>query len=149
MCCRKENVEGSKTSQNLYIATLGVLAPYRRLGLGTNRELRMFSYNRIKGLYRSLTDTILDGCFSQLLATIRIQVAETRLGECRALVLDRAQDRQGVPSCADQQRGGISVLRETWICGDRGVQGLLSTVRKLGRIQPGEALALRRVERTA
>ncbi|KAI8363450.1 acyl-CoA N-acyltransferase [Mortierella sp. GBAus27b] len=35
VCCRKENVEGSKSVQNLYIATLGVLAPYRRLGLGS------------------------------------------------------------------------------------------------------------------
>ncbi|KAF9097993.1 N-alpha-acetyltransferase 50 [Mortierella sp. AD031] len=35
VCCRKENVDGSTTEQNLYIATLGVLAPYRRLGLGT------------------------------------------------------------------------------------------------------------------
>ncbi|KAG0206933.1 N-alpha-acetyltransferase 50 [Mortierella sp. GBA30] len=35
VCCRKENVEGSTSLQNLYIATLGVLAPYRRLGLGS------------------------------------------------------------------------------------------------------------------
>ncbi|KAG0331802.1 hypothetical protein BG004_001497 [Podila humilis] len=35
VCCRKESVAGSTTLQNLYIATLGVLAPYRRLGLGT------------------------------------------------------------------------------------------------------------------
>ncbi|KAF9356937.1 N-alpha-acetyltransferase 50 [Mortierella sp. NVP85] len=35
VCCRRENVEGSKGLQNLYIATLGVLAPYRRLGLGS------------------------------------------------------------------------------------------------------------------
>ncbi|KAI1316466.1 N-alpha-acetyltransferase 50 [Mortierella claussenii] len=34
VCCRKEKVAGSPL-QNLYIATLGVLAPYRRLGLGT------------------------------------------------------------------------------------------------------------------
>ncbi|KAF9576341.1 hypothetical protein EC968_009315 [Mortierella alpina] len=35
VCCRKENVAGSTSLQNLYIATLGVLAPYRRLGLGS------------------------------------------------------------------------------------------------------------------
>ncbi|ORZ04418.1 acyl-CoA N-acyltransferase [Lobosporangium transversale] len=35
VCCRKENVPGSTSLQNLYIATLGVLAPYRRLGLGS------------------------------------------------------------------------------------------------------------------
>ncbi|KAF9933162.1 N-alpha-acetyltransferase 50 [Linnemannia zychae] len=35
VCCRKEVVPGSPNDQNLYIATLGVLAPYRRLGLGS------------------------------------------------------------------------------------------------------------------
>ncbi|KAG0275360.1 N-alpha-acetyltransferase 50 [Linnemannia exigua] len=35
VCCRKEPVAGSNNEQNLYIATLGVLAPYRRLGLGS------------------------------------------------------------------------------------------------------------------
>ncbi|KAF9154099.1 N-alpha-acetyltransferase 50 [Linnemannia schmuckeri] len=35
VCCRKEPADGSTTEQNLYIATLGVLAPYRRLGLGS------------------------------------------------------------------------------------------------------------------
>ncbi|KAF9435709.1 N-alpha-acetyltransferase 50 [Entomortierella beljakovae] len=34
VCCRKEPIAGS-TTENLYIATLGVLAPYRRLGLGS------------------------------------------------------------------------------------------------------------------
>ncbi|KAG0303974.1 N-alpha-acetyltransferase 50 [Dissophora globulifera] len=35
VCCRKEQTPGSTSSQDLYIATLGVLAPYRRLGLGS------------------------------------------------------------------------------------------------------------------
>ncbi|KAG0266661.1 hypothetical protein BG011_001508 [Mortierella polycephala] len=35
VCCRKEDADGSTSLQNLYIATLGVLAPYRRLGLGS------------------------------------------------------------------------------------------------------------------
>ncbi|KAF8938634.1 acyl-CoA N-acyltransferase [Dissophora ornata] len=35
VCCRKEKVQGSSSLQQLYIATLGVLAPYRRLGLGS------------------------------------------------------------------------------------------------------------------
>lgn len=39
VCCRKETVAGS-TTQNLYIATLGVLAPYRRLGLGKESKNR-------------------------------------------------------------------------------------------------------------
>ncbi|KAF8965344.1 N-alpha-acetyltransferase 50 [Entomortierella lignicola] len=35
VCCRKEAIEETTTMQNLYIATLGVLAPYRHLGLGS------------------------------------------------------------------------------------------------------------------
>ncbi|KAF9963584.1 N-alpha-acetyltransferase 50 [Modicella reniformis] len=35
VCCRKTNVEGSRTLQDLYIATLGILAPYRQYGLGS------------------------------------------------------------------------------------------------------------------
>ena len=49
VCCRKEAVAGS-TTQNLYIATLGVLAPYRHLGLGKeskNRHGLSYSQERI------------------------------------------------------------------------------------------------------
>ncbi|KAF9114346.1 N-alpha-acetyltransferase 50 [Mortierella sp. AM989] len=58
VCCRKEPIAGS-TSQNLYIATLGVLAPYRRLGLGSkllahimeNAELPSSSDPKIAKVY--------------------------------------------------------------------------------------------------
>ncbi|CAG8533666.1 14237_t:CDS:2 [Ambispora leptoticha] len=35
VCCRKELIAGTPEKSKLYIMTLGVLAPYRNLGLGT------------------------------------------------------------------------------------------------------------------
>ncbi|KAF9360756.1 N-alpha-acetyltransferase 50 [Mortierella sp. AD094] len=65
VCCRKEPIAGEKSTQNLYIATLGVLAPYRRLGLGSrllahileNAELPPSSEPKIGKVYLHVQKT--------------------------------------------------------------------------------------------
>lgn len=86
VCCRKETVAGSAT-QNLYIATLGVLAPYRRLGLG--KEVKNFvlnaglSHNRNKKKYKEDAQLALLTFFLFLITMFpsRIKAIEPYLGD--------------------------------------------------------------------
>ncbi|RUP07427.1 WD40-repeat-containing domain protein [Jimgerdemannia flammicorona] len=47
VCCRKEPIESFPDRAKLYIMTLGVLAPYRKLGLGTSLLSHILSHAQV------------------------------------------------------------------------------------------------------